>query len=363
MGLNKVTYVDGSTVITAANLNNIQDAVIALEGQGGFDDGVKQALLQIASKVAYIDDDGQDYYDALESALYPSATLVSISAVYTQSGYVYNTDTLDYLRTDLVVTAHYEDSSTATVTAYILSGTLTAGTSTITVSYAGKTTTFTVEVTQARVPASLVEVEYIENNPVSASSSAWIPLSVLPASPTSVKYVISFQEVVSSYSAPNGYYPISTRQKTTEGNIGYGLNMSNNHKTITAWSGGSGAVITADETYTRHDITTEWTSSSINVQEGSGTVVSASYTTRAIGNYPVTLFASRYESHNTIEYPFAGKIFSAKVYVNGTLTHDLIPCRYENTNTPCFYDTVNNVAYDANGSNTLTVGDDVPIVR
>ncbi|MBR3237545.1 MAG: hypothetical protein IKF99_03815, partial [Oscillospiraceae bacterium] len=34
MALNKVIYVDGETVITAENLNNIQDAIIELE-QGG----------------------------------------------------------------------------------------------------------------------------------------------------------------------------------------------------------------------------------------------------------------------------------------------------------------------------------------
>lgn len=78
-------------------------------------------------------------------------TLVSISAVYTQGGTVYDTDTLDSLKTDLVVTAHYDNSTTATVasTDYTLSGTLAEGTSTITVSYGGKTTTFNVTVTEA----------------------------------------------------------------------------------------------------------------------------------------------------------------------------------------------------------------------
>lgn len=75
----------------------------------------------------------------------------SISAVYTQSGTVYATDTLDSLKSDLVVTAAYSDSTTETVPAadYTLSGTLTEGASTITVSYSGKTTTFTVTVTAA----------------------------------------------------------------------------------------------------------------------------------------------------------------------------------------------------------------------
>lgn len=72
--------------------------------------------------------------------------LSSITATYTQSGTVYDTDSLDDLKSDLVVTAHYDDSSSAVVTTYTLSGTLSAGTSTITVSYGGKTATFTVTV-------------------------------------------------------------------------------------------------------------------------------------------------------------------------------------------------------------------------
>lgn len=113
---------------------------------GGLSEDIKQAMLQIAEKVAYIDEDGQDYYDALYNALYPPADLVSISAVYTQTKTVYITDDLDKLKSDLVVTAHMSDSTTRTVTAYTLSGTLTVGTSTITVSYSGKTTTFSVTV-------------------------------------------------------------------------------------------------------------------------------------------------------------------------------------------------------------------------
>lgn len=82
------------------------------------------------------------------------ATLSSITAVYTQSGTVYDTDSLDSLKTDLVVTAHYSDSTSETVASadYTLSGTLTAGTSTITVTYEGKTDTFSVTVTASKAP-------------------------------------------------------------------------------------------------------------------------------------------------------------------------------------------------------------------
>ena len=78
-----------------------------------------------------------------------ASVLTSISAVYTQSGTVYDTDSLDSLKSDLVVTATYSDSSTETVPSadYTLSGTLTVGTSVITVTYQGLTATFDVTVT------------------------------------------------------------------------------------------------------------------------------------------------------------------------------------------------------------------------
>lgn len=155
MALNKVNYVDGQTVITAENMNDIQDAIIALENAptgGTVSDDLKQALLQLAQKVAYIDDQGQTYYDDLYNALYPPKTLVSISAVFDQgSAVIYDNASLDTLKTMLTVTAQYDDNTTEILpdSAYTLSGTLTVGTSTVTASYQGKTDTFDVTVTAA----------------------------------------------------------------------------------------------------------------------------------------------------------------------------------------------------------------------
>ena len=71
--------------------------------------------------------------------------LSSIAAVYTQGDtVVYPNSSLDDLKQGLVVTATYSDSTSNTVTGYTLSGELTEGTSTITVNYQGKTTTFNV---------------------------------------------------------------------------------------------------------------------------------------------------------------------------------------------------------------------------
>ena len=119
----------------------------------GISDDIKQTLLNCFQHVAYIDANGQSYYNALEAALNARA-LLSITAVYTQSGTVYDTDSLDSLKADLVVTAYYDNGTTADVTsACTLSGTLTEGTSTITATYQEKTATFNVTVVEDIAPS------------------------------------------------------------------------------------------------------------------------------------------------------------------------------------------------------------------
>ena len=130
-----------------ADLSDLQ-AEIEGGGGGGLTDSVKTALLGLAQKVAYIDANGATYYQNLYDALYPPAGLTRITAVYTQTGTVYDTASLDDLKPNLVVTAYYDNSTSRVLLSseYTLSGTLTVGTSTITVSYSGKTTTFNVTV-------------------------------------------------------------------------------------------------------------------------------------------------------------------------------------------------------------------------
>lgn len=130
--------------------DEISDLRSAIQQSGGLTADVKQALENLLEKVAYIDGNGQTYLDALHTAMYPPANLTRITAVYTQSGTVYDTDSLDDLKADLVVTAFYDNSTSEIVSTYTLSGTLAEGTSTITVSYGGKTTTFNVTVTHVR---------------------------------------------------------------------------------------------------------------------------------------------------------------------------------------------------------------------
>ena len=91
-------------------------------------------------------------------------TLTGISAVYTQgSTIIYPTTPLNDLKAGLTVTATYNTGAPQQVTAYSLSGTLSAGTSTITVTFEGKTTTFTVTVTVSEPGTPGLAYELINN--------------------------------------------------------------------------------------------------------------------------------------------------------------------------------------------------------
>lgn len=106
---------------------------------------VKLAMDNLFAKSAYaVEDVSSDY--AIFHAWANAINLLSISAIYTQSGDVYTVDSLESLKSDLVVTANYDNGTSAEVSGYTLSGTLTEGTSPITVTYEGKTASFNVTV-------------------------------------------------------------------------------------------------------------------------------------------------------------------------------------------------------------------------
>lgn len=128
-------------------LDNIPDS-----GMAAIPQSVKLAMDTLFSKAAYADDDAASSYTTFH-AWATANPVSSITAVFTQgSATIYDTDSLDTLKQYLVVTANYSDGTTATVTDCTLSGTLTEGTSTITVNYGGKNTTFTVMVSEYEVP-------------------------------------------------------------------------------------------------------------------------------------------------------------------------------------------------------------------
>lgn len=109
-------------------------------------DDIKEALLSCFANVAWINNQGLSFYNELERVLYSGALITDITAVYTQTTPVTVATPLDDLKNDLVVTANYDDGTSREITNYTLSGTLSIGTSVITVTYATYTATFNVTV-------------------------------------------------------------------------------------------------------------------------------------------------------------------------------------------------------------------------
>lgn len=172
---NRVIVTDASGRFTASSVtatelgylsgvtSNVQEQIDEAMASGGSSvpTTVRSAILALFQAGAYAETGLTDEIAVIQAwASSDVPGLVSISAVYTQSGTVYDTDSLDDLKDDLVVTAHYSDSTTETVTTYTLSGTLTEGTSTITVAYGGKTTTFDVTVSGDRALYPLTNGTY-----------------------------------------------------------------------------------------------------------------------------------------------------------------------------------------------------------
>lgn len=120
---------------------------------GGISDAAKDLLITILRNGVYSTDQSANI-TALENALAaggdgdpdepvtPTVTLTNISATYSGGDVAAGTVVSDL--TGIVVTAHYSDGSSATVTGYTLSGEIVEGENTVTVTYGGKTATFTV---------------------------------------------------------------------------------------------------------------------------------------------------------------------------------------------------------------------------
>lgn len=217
---------------------------------GGLPADLRAALLQIAEKVAYIDGNGAQYYQDLYDALGPSAILTGITAVYTQSGAVYTTDALDSLKADLVVTASYSDGTTQTVQSsdYTLSGTLTVGTSMITVTYQDKTTTFTVTVSApALYPLPAGNKTFMTAGTMTISDGNHLAVSGNPY----------------SISASGTFWDISNVTKSNNGSSAAVNNLTNTYFSVP-----NGATVVLSVSNLQASDASLWTSNTANISIG-----------------------------------------------------------------------------------------------
>lgn len=200
---------------------------------------VKQAMLQIAQKVAYIDGNGQTYYQALYDALYVPYGLVSIYALFQPgSTIIYDNMTLDELKQYLTVTAFYSDGTQETLrdASYDLSGVMEIGDQTITVSYGAKTTSFNVTVsgwtasieavfTQSGIVYSTDTLESLKTNLVVTARNVDDSTFVIPASDYTLSgsLDVGISTIVVSYHGKTDTFEVTVSQYMPDGYVTDGL--------------------------------------------------------------------------------------------------------------------------------------------
>lgn len=172
------------------NLSNLETedktnivSAINEAARSGITDEVKVALLACFEKVAWINGHGQDYYDALENALYPSDYPKIVATLNNGINVFYTDDSLSAIKDHITVKYYDEEGSSGVVVpsaSYELTGTLTEGPSVLTVTYNELSTTIVVSVYSDAVPTGYTTYDYIStswngaDNPFSRSSDALI---------------------------------------------------------------------------------------------------------------------------------------------------------------------------------------------
>lgn len=288
-----------------------------------------------------------------------AVTLSSISAVYTQSGTVYEDTALNDLKTDLVVTATYSDSSTATVPSadYTLSGTLTEGTSTITVSYGGKTTTFTVTVTAEPIlPADYQQVEYVESlSPTSTTGCITVDATLTGSGDVEIEMGIM------PLAKPSGNaYFFNVSAAANANNVGIGIYTDSSvPSTINLLSSDSGAITISPKDGSSilndvYDITATVTSTTATLSDGTHTTTESKSPRTRAGK--ISVFGIR--KYNSAQYTnmVSGRVYSLTLTEAGVKKINLIPCYRKSDNAVGFYNTVTEVF---NTNSGLTAGGNV----
>ena len=131
--------------VVGDEIGEIKSAISEIEP--GLSNTAKVALLNCFQHVVWVDAQGQTYYDALEDALYADSYPKITAQFNSGLNVIYTDDTLDSLKQYLTVTYYETEEGEGTVVPsanYTLSGTLTEGTSAISVMYDDLWTSFTI---------------------------------------------------------------------------------------------------------------------------------------------------------------------------------------------------------------------------
>lgn len=277
--------------------------------------------------------------------------LVSIAAVYT-GGNVPAGTVLSNLE-GITVTATYSDGSTETVTGYTLSGTIAEGSNTITVSYEGKTTSFTVvgeAVEEEGLPSIYQEVTFLR-----AENNAATYLDLGFAFDTKARILMNYHIVNNGVTS----YPFGAAENS--GKLRCMVSSPYSSKTYLYGSDGSAnksvsIANTQGVDFELELVLAPGNLSLTNLTNG----VSAKATTQ--GTYTMTanlfLFAQNY--NGAARYGGIRRIGKFQYYdKNDALICDLVPCYRKSDNVAGMYDFVRKIFLTNVGSGTFTKGSNV----
>ena len=308
----------------------------------GMDAAARTALLDLLAYAAYTGPDAQAKYDTLETAL--QGKLAYIVADYAQDRTIYDTDSLDVLKEgdDLIVTAYYTDGTHTDLadSQYALSGTLTVGTSTITVTYMGKTATFNVTVT-AILPSEYQRVQWIASDG-------------------------SGQYINTSIDNTDGMVTITDAEYTDADDYSYNWQLvgiqseySGLYAAVlkgTSWSfgiaGDSAFTTTKDKLLQRFQITNVWNALTPTATFD-GQTITKTRPSAASSSLVLRLWSPTSANVKSAK----AKIYNVKSYKSSTLISDLYPCYRKSDNVIGMYDIVTDTFYTNAGTGTFSKGD------
>lgn len=328
-----------------------------VEATGGLTDGAKNALLACFNNVAWATPDGQSLVDDLESALYPEVHLTSITAAYDQDRPIYDTDSLDLVKLDLVVTANYSDGTSEVLDDedYTLSGTLTAGTSTITVSYGGKTDTIEVIVTESYLPAEYQAVEWVAPDSFAANAiTGYIDTGITPTVNTGIEMKLA----ATSANPERNFFGI--RQAQSGVNNAFLLQVySADRKFGYARFGSSVQTASFDNNFHKFVLKTD----EVSVDDVAYTLAapaSQTITGQTFRIFGVYVYAS---SSATYIWQSGGsqKVQYLKIWEDGELVREYVACYRKSDNVIGFYDRVSHTFKTNEGTGSFTKGSNITV--
>lgn len=274
---------------SGGNVALTADQISALDGMfkiASFTADPTNAYKAFMTAFGIAEPEGPDVPDVPIEPDEPEITLTSISAVY--SGGDVAVGTAVTALTGIVVTAHYSDGSTATVTDYTLSGEIAEGNNTVTVSYGGKTTTFAVTgykketVFVENAPVVAIENYYLKNNgtgePITDSTAA--------AQGVCVTDFISYEP--DTVDRTMAYYLSDPNKELNVTTMGFGIYKDGtfvkfrSHELTNAIK--TGKIINANSNQVRFTLATDSVDDSYAYFEATGEVIFAGKNTKYYGH-------------------------------------------------------------------------------